>query len=76
MIVVSARQFRENQTKILNAAINGRSIVLTSRLGNFKISPITEYDNIVESSLRSAHQEVQDHIQGKIDLPLAKDIVF
>jgi len=76
MIIVSARQFRENQTKVLNAAVRGQSVVLTSRLGNFKISPISENDTMVENDLRTAHAEVKAHLHGDIELPRAKDIVF
>lgn len=76
MIVVSAREFRENQSKVLNAAINGQSIVLTSRLGNFKIVPISSNDKIIENELRAGCCEVKDHLTGSIKLPLAKDIVF
>jgi len=76
MIIVSARKFRENQTKVLSAAMSGQSIVLTSRLGDFKITPITDTDSIVESHLRSACAEVKAHMQGKTELPSAKDVVF
>jgi antitoxin (DNA-binding transcriptional repressor) of toxin-antitoxin stability system len=48
MQVVSAREFRANQTKILTEAKNGQTIMLTSRIGNFKIVPITSEDRIVE----------------------------
>jgi antitoxin (DNA-binding transcriptional repressor) of toxin-antitoxin stability system len=76
MIVVSAREFRENQSKVLSAAMNGQSIVLTSRLGNFKITPISDADAIVEDSIRAACAEVKSHLHGSVDLPLAKDIEF
>jgi antitoxin (DNA-binding transcriptional repressor) of toxin-antitoxin stability system len=74
MIVVSTREFRANQTKVLSAAKNGQSIVLTSRLGNFKIVPISEDDKIVEEHLLAANAEVKDHLQGTVELPLAKDL--
>lgn len=46
MQIVSAREFRSNQGKYLNAAKSGQSVLLTSRYGNFKISPISEEDDI------------------------------
>jgi len=46
MQVVSAREFRSNQGKYLNAAMNGQSVMLKSRYGNFKITPITEEDTL------------------------------
>lgn len=76
MLVVTAREFRENQTKVLSAAMKGQSIVLTSRLGSFKITPISDSDNIVEGNLRTAVAEVKAHMQGNKELPRAKDVVF
>lgn len=46
MQVVSAREFRSNQGKYLTAAMSGQSVMLTSRYGNFKITPITEEDSL------------------------------
>ena len=48
MQVVSAREFRANQGKFLNAAKSGHSVLLTSRYGNFKITPISEEDTLTE----------------------------
>jgi len=76
MMIISAREFRENQTKVLNAAINGQSIILTSRIGNFKIIPVSDSDQILENNLRSACAEVKAHMLGDVKLPLAQDIVF
>ena len=76
MEVVSAREFRSNQGRFLIAAKEGQSVLLTSRYGNFKITPITSEDMIIEKDLREAIDQVKDHIEGHIDLPNAKDIVF
>lgn len=46
MQVVSAREFRANQSKILTAARDGQSVMLTSRVGNFKIVLI-DYDDVL-----------------------------
>lgn len=46
MHIISAREFRTNQSKFLSAAKNGQSVVLTSRLGSFKITPVDEDDNL------------------------------
>lgn len=46
MHIVSAREFRSNQGRFLNAARNGQSVILTSRYGKFKISPVTEDDTL------------------------------
>lgn len=46
MEIVSARDFRANQTKILNKALKGESVLLSSRIGMFKITPVTEEDSL------------------------------
>ncbi len=76
MEIVSAREFRKNQGKYLTAAKLGQSVVLLSRYGNFKITPVTGNDEIVERDLRASYAEVKAHIEGEINLPEAKDIVF
>lgn len=76
MEVVTAREFRANQGKFLTAARNGQSVLLTSRYGNFKIVPVSSEDHIVERDMREAYAEVQAHIEGRIGLPRAEDIVF
>ena len=76
MQVVSARDFRANQTKILSAARKGQTVMLTSRVGNFKIVPITDDDTIIERDLRASMQEVKAHMEGKVNLPNARDIEF
>lgn len=76
MQVVSARDFRANQTKILTAARKGQTVMLTSRVGNFKIVPITDDDTIIERDLRASMEEVKAHIEGKVSLPNARNIEF
>ena len=76
MQVVSARDFRANQTKILTAARKGQTVMLTSRVGNFKIVPITDDDTIIERDFRASMEEVKAHIEGKVSLPNARNIEF
>lgn len=75
MQVISAREFRTNQTKVLKAARSGKSVVITSRVGNFKIVPITDTDAIVEQDLRKSLEEVKAHIAGTATLTDARDIL-
>lgn len=65
MQIVSTREFRANQGKFLNAAKRGESVLLTSRYGNFKISPVTEEDNLTERICRGL-EEVKLMESGKI----------
>lgn len=76
MEFVSAREFRSNQGRVLNAAKSGQSVVLISRYGNFKIVPISSSDEIIENKIREAAKEIKDHLEGRLDLPNAKDLVF
>lgn len=76
MQVVTAREFRANQSKILTAARDGQSVMLTSRVGNFKIVPIDSEDIIIERHLRSALDEVKAHKEGRITLSNARDVEF
>lgn len=46
MEIISARDFRANQTKILTKAKRGESILISSRIGMFKILPVTEEDSL------------------------------
>ena len=46
MEIISARDFRANQTVILNKILDGESILLSSRVGMFKITPVTEGDTL------------------------------
>ena len=76
MEVVTAREFRSNQGKFLIAAREGQSVLLTSRYGNFKIIPVTSEDMIIERELLEAVNQVKDHMDGRLELPNARDIVF
>lgn len=76
MQIVSAREFRSNQGKFLTAARSGQSVMLTSRYGNFKITPVSDSDQIVENSIRASISEVRAHMEGRKELPNARDVVF
>ena len=65
MQVVSAREFRVNMGKFLNAAKRGQSVLLTSRYGSFKITPVSEEDTLTECICRGLEQ-VKDIMDGKI----------
>lgn len=46
MHIVSAREFRANQSAVLKKALAGESVLLNSRIRTFKILPITEEDSL------------------------------
>ena len=64
MEIVSARDFRSNQSAILKKVLEGASVLLTSRLGTFKITPVTEEDALTTRIARGL-REVKDIRDGK-----------
>ena len=46
MHIVSAREFRANQSAVLKKVLAGESVLLNSRIGTFKILPVTEEDTL------------------------------
>lgn len=71
MYIVSAREFRSNQGKYLTAAKNGQSVLLTSRFGNFKLSPITEQDSLSTRICEGLH-EVKKTEAGELKVKSAR----
>lgn len=51
MIIISAREFRQNQEMYLNKIKNGEDIVLKSRkYGSFKLVPVTDNDKLIDKN--------------------------
>lgn len=81
MLVISTRDFRANQTKFLDMANRGEDIVLKSRgKGSFKLVPVREEDTIrdkrdIAAELKGALQQVKDHMDGKIRLKTAEELL-
>ena len=74
MQVVSAREFRSNQGKYLTAARSGQSVMLTSRYGNFKITPITEEDSLT-ARICEGLREVKLMEEGKLPRRTIQDLL-
>lgn len=64
MFVVSAKEFRANQSKALEAAINGQEVRLISKRGHFKITHVTEEDSISPKELAAILQGIEDIKNG------------
>lgn len=75
MQVVTAREFRNSQGKFLNAAKRGNPLMLRSKFGDFRITPINANDSF-ERDIKSACKEIKAYMAGDIELPLAKDLKF
>ena len=67
MHIVSAREFRANQSAVLKKVLAGESVLLNSRLGTFKILPVTEDDSLTKricNSLDEVKQIRENKLKG------------
>lgn len=74
MLVVSARDFRASQSAVLAKALEGESVLLTSRIGTFKITPVTEEDALT-SRICEGLREVQLIESGKLPAKSARSFL-
>lgn len=74
MLVVSARDFRASQSAVLAKALKGESVLLTSRIGTFKITPVTEEDTLT-SPICEGLREVQLIESGKLPAKSARSFL-
>lgn len=65
MYVIPLSKFRTNQTAVLLRALQGESVLLTSRLGAFKLTPVTAEEKIV-SRISEGAEEVKLVESGKL----------
>ena len=81
MVIVSTRDFRNNQTKYLNLAKAGEYVVLKSRAGNFRIYPEDSNERAIQTprdlavDLKNALSEVKEAIVGKRILQSAESLL-
>lgn len=74
MEIISAREFRANQTAVLTKAKKGESVLLSSRIGMFKITPVTEEDTLT-TRICEGLREVKMIREGKLKAKSAKDFL-
>ena len=74
MHVVSLSKFRTNQTAALLRALEGEQVLLTSRLGAFKLTPVSAEEKIV-SSIAEGLKEVELIEAGKLPAKNAKSFL-
>lgn len=70
MLVVTGRDFRANTSKYLNVAYGGEDVVVKSKIGSWRVVPITEDDIVINkrdlaSELRGALLEAKEAFEGK-----------
>jgi len=59
MTIVSTRDFRANQGKYLGMALEGHDVVLRSRCGSFRLTPVSnEYEGEKKQTKRNVTAEV------------------
>ena len=74
MEIVSARDFRANQSAVLAKAKRGESVLLSSRMGMFKILPVTEEDSLTTRICESLEQ-VKKIEEGKLPRRTIQDML-
>ena len=74
MHVIPLSKFRTNQTAALLLALQGESVLLTSRLGAFKLTPVTSEEKIV-SWISEGLEEVKLIEAGKLPAKSAKEFL-
>lgn len=74
MQVVSLSKFRTNQTATLLRAIQGESVFLTSRLGDFKLVPVSVEERIA-TRIREGLKEVKQIEEGKLPCRTIEDLL-
>lgn len=74
MEIISAREFRANQTAVLTKAKKGESVLLSSRIGMLKIMPVTEEDTLT-TRICEGLREVKMIREGKLKAKSAKDFL-
>lgn len=70
MIVLSTREFRSNQGRALKQAINGEDVILTSRYGTFRLTPVTHEDKLIplmKSQVKNWFSQAEAIKTGNID---------
>ena len=79
MVIVSIRDFRSNQSHYLDMVNRGESVILRSRAGNFRITPVNENDIIEKSDLvtdlRTALIEVKEVLAGNKSLQSLDNLI-
>ena len=74
MEIISARDCRANPTVILNKILDGESILLSSRVGMFKITPVTEEDTLTTRICKGLKQ-VKMIEEGKLPRRTIQDML-
>lgn len=50
MTIITSREFRSNQSKYFTLANKGEDVILKSRVGSFRILPVTKDDTLMSKT--------------------------
>ena len=80
MVVVTGRDFRSNTAKYVGVAFRGEDVVVKSRVGSFRVVPVSEDDIIINkrdlsAELRGALMEAKESIEGKRKLNTLDNLI-
>ncbi len=74
MKVISLSKFRSNQTATLLRAIQGESVFLTSRIGDFRLVPVSSEESIA-TRIREGLNEVKKIEAGELPRRTIEDLL-
>lgn len=74
MQIITAREFRSNQGKFLDAAKKGQDVLLTSRHGVFQIIPMSD-DNTLTARICNSLRQVKLMEEGKLKSYTVDDVL-
>lgn len=74
MKVISLSKFRANQTAALLRAIQGEAVFLTSRLGDFRLVPVSSEERIA-ARIRDGLNEVKKIEAGELPGRTIEDLL-
>lgn len=71
MTIITGKEFRTNQSKYIDLAHSGEEVVLTTKAGSVKLTPVSEDDKIFDDYTQSAaflaiaQKARSEHKEGK-----------
>ena len=72
MVIVSTRDFRTNQSRYLEMVKRGENVILRSRTGSFRLTPVNENEieekRDLTNELRNAIIEIKEVLAGRKSL--------
>ncbi len=78
-MVITGTDFKTNQSRYIGAAFRGEDVVVKARAGSFRVVPIQdevpEKKRDIVAELRGAFQQMKDHMDGKIQLTTAEELL-